>query len=60
MNSVMYSISSAMPKTMSDVCAACTISPFRRVSSRMSFGSSSVSTHGPSGHDPSNPFARAH
>ena len=27
---------------------------------RMSLGSSSVSTHGPSGHEPSNPFARAH
>ena len=38
MNSVMYSISSATPNTMSDVCAACRISPFRRVSRRMSFG----------------------
>ena len=60
MNVVMYSISVATPKTMSLVCPAWRISPFSRVSTRTSVGSRSVSIHGPSGHDPSNPFARAH
>src|SRR5262245_2741832 len=60
MNVVTYSISEATLNTMSLVCPACRTSPFSRVSTRTSFGSRSVSIHGPSGHDPSNPFARAH
>ncbi len=60
MKVVTYSISVATPKAMSAVCPAWRISPFSRVSTRASLGSRSVSIHGPSGHEPSNPFARAH
>ena len=60
MNDVMYSNSVAIPKTMSVVDARCRVSPFSRVCTMTSFGSTLVSIHGPSGQDPSNPFARAH
>ena len=60
MNDVTYSISVATPNTMSLVWPAWRTSPFSRVSTRTSVGSRSVSIHGPSGHEPSNPFARAH
>ena len=56
----MYSISVATPNTMSAVLARWTTSPFNRVSTTASVGSTDVSIHGPSGHDPSKPFARAH
>ena len=57
---VMYSISVATPNTMSVVDACWRTSPLSRVCTVASLGSSSVSIHGPSGHDPSKPFARAH
>jgi hypothetical protein len=60
MKVVTYSINVATPNTISLVCPAWRTSPFTRASTRTSLGSRSVSIHGPSGHDPSNPFARAH
>ena len=60
MNTVMYSISVATPKTISAVDACWRMSPFRRVRRTASLGSRSVSIQGPRGADPSNPFARAH
>ena len=61
MNAVMYSISVGHPEHhVRRAARAGATSPFNRVSTRRSFGSSSVSIHGPSGHEPSKPFARAH
>src|SRR6185312_8490075 len=60
MKVVTYSSSAAMPNTMSSVEARCTTSPFSRVSTAMPAGSTSVWTQGPSGADPSKPFARVH
>jgi hypothetical protein len=60
MNAVMYSIRVATPNTMSSVLPCWTTSPFRRVSTTTPVGSTSVSIHGPSGHEPSKPFARVH
>src|SRR5581483_6155422 len=60
MKLVTNSISVATPKTMSAVVARWRVSPFTRVSTNASFGSSSVSIHGPRGHEPSNPLARVH
>jgi hypothetical protein len=45
---------------MSEVRADCRVSPLTRVSSSRSDASTSVSIHGPSGHEPSKPFARVH
>ena len=60
MNVVMYSISSATPNTISDVLARWTTSPFNRVSTKTSVGSTDVSIQGPSGHEPSKPLAFVH
>ena len=60
MKTVMYSISVATPKTISEVDACWRISPFSRVRTIVSLGSRSVAIQGPIGADPSNPFARAH
>ena len=56
----MYSSSVATPKTMSSVEPRWTTSPFSRVSIDTPVGSTAVSIHGPSGHEPSKPFARVH
>ena len=60
MNVVTYSIRVATPNARSVVLACWRVSPFSRVSTTTSFGSTSVSIHGPSGHEPSNPLARVH
>ena len=61
MNVVMYSISVGDPEHHVGRRAALADLAVHAASARpRRSGRASVSIHGPSGHDPSNPFARAH